>query len=249
MLTQSFTPIKVGIVEDEVIIADNIYGLLQEMGYSPCEPCSSYDETVRLLNSEKPDVMLLDINLTRGKSGIDVAEYIRKNIHIPFIFLTANSDRNTLDKAKTTKPNAYLVKPFQKADLYAAIELATYNFTTQKDELPQQSKADSFEDKGYLFIKDGNYFYKVKTEDILYLSSDHVYLTIHTTERKYLVRGSMQEYLSKLSPERFVRIHRSYAVNVDKVNKINSVYIELNGEKLPMSRTHRDNLMEALHLV
>jgi two-component system, LytTR family, response regulator LytT len=252
MLATSLSPIKIGIVEDEVIIADNIYGLLQELGYNPCEPCSDYKEAVKMLDTEAPDVVLLDINLTRGKDGIAIAEHIRNNSNVPFIFLTANSDKATIERAKVVRPNAYIVKPFHKADLYAAIEIASYNYAQQKMQMTASTAAKATQqeetDRNTLFIKDGHYFYKVNLDDILYLSCDHVYLTIHTTTKKYLVRASMQEYLAKLDPERFIRIHRSYAVNVDKIEKINSVYLVVNDEQLPLSKNHRENLMSMLQL-
>ena len=240
--------IKIGIVEDEVIIADNIALLLGELGYTVCEPCGCYDEALVMLDSEKPDLVLLDINLVRSRSGIEIAEYINNNNSIPFIFLTANSDQSTFEKAKEVRPNAYLVKPFQKADLYAAIEIAIYNFNQKhylsNDTLSQSVYNDSAD---YMFIKEGQYLHKVKFDDILYLSSDHVYVTVHTACRNFLVRSSMQEYLPKLN-NNFLRIHRSYAVNINKIDKINSVYIVVNGEQLPVSRNHREALMGLLQV-
>lgn len=232
---------KIAIVEDEVIIADHLAALLTDMGYDVCEPCGNYDEAVLMLRDEKPDLVLLDINLTRGKSGIAVAEHIRSVCNTPFIFLTANNDGTTFDKAKKLMPAGYLVKPFQKADLYASIEIALYKAGLQQATHVPTPAID------HLFIKDGNYRYKVYFSDINYVSSDHVYVTVHTAARKYLVRGSLQEYISKLD-SRFLRIHRSYVVNTAKIDKINSVYLVVNGEQLPVSKNHKDSLLEALNI-
>lgn len=239
--------IKIGIVEDEVIIADSIACLLGDLGYNTCEPTGNYDEALAMIETEKPDILLLDIHLNRSRSGIEIAEYLRKNYKIPFIFLTANSDAATLDRAKKARPNAYLVKPFQKVDLYVAIEIALYNFNHGEAQssiiTPTTNAAEVSKD--WIFIKDGQYMHKVQFDDILHLSSDHVYVTVHTRTKKFLVRASMQEYLSKLD-SRFLRVHRSYAVNVDKIDKINSVYLVVAGEQLPISKNHRDNLTAIL---
>src|SRR5690348_12950127 len=104
--------IKIGIVEDELIIAEKIKLLLEGMGYLICEPVSSYDEALAMIEKEKPDMLLLDINLNDKKDGIDLAEQVNRQHRIPFIFLTANSDRATIERAKKVNPNAYLVKPF-----------------------------------------------------------------------------------------------------------------------------------------
>lgn len=242
--------IRIGIVEDEVIIADNIANLLQELDYDVCEPCSNYTEALSMLETEQPDLILLDINLARSKDGIEIAKYIKSNYNIPFIFLTANSDKATFDKAKEVNPGAYLVKPFQKADLYTSIELAFYNYYQQKanPNQPVSLQADIQIAKNSLFIKEGNYFYKVNFAEIRYLSSDHVYVTVHTAKKNFLVRSSMQEYIVKFDPRKFIRVHRSYVVNMDMVEKINSAYLIVDGEQVPISKNHRENLMELLQI-
>lgn len=237
--------IKVGVVEDEVIIADNIVALLSDLGYATCEPAGNYDEALKMLQEESPDVVLLDINLARSKDGVEVAKQIRSGKNIPIIFLTANSDKATIERAKQVNPEAFLVKPFQKSDIYSAIEVAVHNFGSK---LPDMASAQVPGVKDFLFIKEGQYFSKVSYSDILYLSSDHVYVTVHTVSKKYLVRASMQEYLERFDPLKFVRVHRSYAVNMDRVEKINTAYVVLNGEQVPMSKSYREDIMGLLNI-
>jgi two-component system, LytTR family, response regulator LytT len=237
--------IKVGVVEDEVIIADNILALLSDLGYATCEPAGNYDEALKMLTDECPDIMLLDINLARSKDGIEVAKQIRSSSNIPIIFLTANSDKTTVDRAKQVNPNAYLIKPFQKSDLYSAIEVAIHNFN-QQALLSAKQAGDQKCFKDFLFIKEGQYFTKVNYKDILYLSSDHVYVTVHTVAKKYLVRTSMHEYLGRFDASKFVRVHRSYVINMDKVEKINSAYVVINGEQVPMSKNYREEILGLL---
>ena len=120
--------IKIGIVADEVIIADTIATTLEEIGYNTTEPCLSYTQALTMLEEESPNLVLLDIQLAGRKSGIDVAKLINEKHNIPFIFLTSNADSKTLEEAKKVKANAFLVKPFNKADLFTSIEIALSNF-------------------------------------------------------------------------------------------------------------------------
>ena len=113
--------IKIGIVEDELLIAEKIKMILVDIGYEVCEPVSSYNEAVEMFKIKKPDIVLLDINLGGEKDGIDIAAEINKHYHLPFIFLTANSDGATIERAKEVKPFAYLVKPFTKDELFAKL--------------------------------------------------------------------------------------------------------------------------------
>lgn len=126
--------IKVGIVEDEIIIAETISLALKKLGYLPTKPAYSYESAISMLESEKPDIVLLDINLNDELDGVDLAHYINANHSLPIIFLTANSDRNTIDRSKQTRPNAFLVKPFSNEDLFSAIEIAHFNHEIQTEE-------------------------------------------------------------------------------------------------------------------
>src|SRR5664279_6566958 len=121
--------LKIGIVEDELVIARTIVSTLDELGYSHGGPAINYTEAMEMLVNDKPDLLLLDIQLSGRKDGIDVAQKINELYQLPFIFLTANSDAETIDRAKKVKPHAYIVKPFTKEELFAAIEIAFSNFT------------------------------------------------------------------------------------------------------------------------
>lgn len=84
---------------------------------------------MEIIPRQKPDILLLDIQLSGNKDGIDVAEKVNKDFNIPFIFLTANSDVATVERAKNVSPHAYLVKPFRKNELFTSIELCLHNLS------------------------------------------------------------------------------------------------------------------------
>src|SRR3984885_8608429 len=121
--------LNIGIVEDELVIARTILSTLDELGYSHCGPAINYTEAMEMLEHQRPDLLLLDIQLAGKKDGIDVAQKLNELYQVPFIFLTANSDAETIDRAKKVRPHAYIVKPFTKEELFAAIEIAFSNFT------------------------------------------------------------------------------------------------------------------------
>ena len=103
--------LKIGIVEDELIIANLIANTLKKIGYQTTKIASTYNEALEMLDAEKPDVVLLDIQIKGSKDGIELAHTINTNYNIPFIFLTANADAATLERAKATNPPAFLVLP------------------------------------------------------------------------------------------------------------------------------------------
>lgn len=119
---------KIFVVEDEVLIADELCRTLDKLGYEALEPALSYREAIERFESEKADLVMLDIYLGGKKTGIDVAEFIQSKSNIPHIFLSSYSDKQTLNLAKQTQPYAYLVKPFGTADVLTAIEVAFNNY-------------------------------------------------------------------------------------------------------------------------
>jgi DNA-binding NarL/FixJ family response regulator len=126
--------IKVGIVEDEMIIAETISLALKKLGYLPTKLAYSYESAISMLEEEHPEIVLLDINLNDELDGVDLAHYINANYSLPIIFLTANSDRNTIERSKQTRPNAFLVKPFSNEDLFSSIEIALFNHEMNTEE-------------------------------------------------------------------------------------------------------------------
>lgn len=116
---------KVLIVEDQFIEANNLQMVIQEAGYHVCTIARSVDEALEILASEKPDLVLLDIFLKGRKTGIDLA-HILKQQNIPFIYLSANSDKDTFTLAKQTGPYGFLVKPFREKDILAMLDIAAH---------------------------------------------------------------------------------------------------------------------------
>jgi len=242
--------IKVAIVEDEVIIARNITDNLVALGYEVIGPAINYTTALELIEKEKPDLLLLDIQLSGRKDGIELAQAVKKNFPLPFIFLTANSDSATIERAKKTEPNAYLVKPFTKEDLFAAIEICFYNFSKKtKSEETAPTSRENYIINDAIFIREGTIFVKVPFKEILYLESDHVYVNVYTATNKHLVRTSLQQYMKNFDPDKFYQVHRSYVVNIDNVTGINDIYVLVNDKQVPIAKPFRDDLLSRLKWV
>ncbi len=116
------------IVEDEVLIAAEIEMYLEELGFTVVGHTLSGDLAIDLISESNPDIVLLDISIKGSLNGIEVAQFIRKNHNIPFLFLTSHSDSVTLEKAKLTRPYGYVVKPFNKKDLNDNIQEALLTY-------------------------------------------------------------------------------------------------------------------------
>lgn len=225
--------IKIGIVEDEVLIAESLTRNLSKHGYTVVPYAICYDEAVQMIDEEKPNILIIDINLEEEKTGIHVAKYIREKGNTPFIYLTSHLDAKTLDLAKETSPSGYLTKPFHFESLYTTIEVALHNF--RKEKLDQK-----------IVLQTGTIKEKIAIQDILYIKSDHVYVEVYLKERTLLVRESLKNLLKELPKNHFFQVHRSYAVNIDHVVSFGAGIIFLSGIEIPVSRTYQRDLLARL---
>ncbi len=247
-------PIKILIVEDNVIIADDMQSMLEEIGYEVVDNVIVYEQAIEVLKNNHVDLVLIDIILASDKTGIDLGKHIRQNYNIPFIFVTSNSDKATVENAKTVKPDGYLVKPFEQQDLYTSIEIALSNFNYSKKEASTEidgSGGESFTSnsvlKDSIFVKKQHLYYRIQFGDIQFIKADNVYLEVNTVDKKFLVRSPLKDYLEKLPKHKFYRAHKSYIVNVDHIDAINSKDIMINNTLIPISKDFKEFIISSMN--
>ncbi|HUW04903.1 MAG TPA: response regulator transcription factor [Williamwhitmania sp.] len=231
---------KILVVEDEIIIADDIIRSLRSLGYRSFEPALNYSQAIEAIEQEPPSIAIIDINLAGTKDGIDLANAINEQYRFPFIFLTSNSDSQTLHRAKQTMPSAYLLKPFTRQDLHTSLEIALYNYYEKESPIQQEVVGNS----DFLLIKQGASYQKLDFNKVVFLRSKHVYVEIITEEGAvHIIRSSLTDLLTRF-PKNFARVHRSYAVNLDIIQKININEIVLSNETIPLSKEYRKEILK-----
>lgn len=238
--------VNVLIVEDELLIASHLKMVLEELGYAPFEPVYSKEDAFRILESTTPDIAILDIHLASENDGIEIAEKIRSTFKIPFIFLTSNSDKATVQEAKKTNPSAFLVKPFTEDELYAAIEVAMSNFSLNSEKNTELNQIQALGNS--LFVKQGSRFVKVPISSITDIQVEDKYIDLFTNDLvKYTVRSSMDAMLDTLIPYSFLRVHRSHAINLHYLQEINGDVVKVHEKEIPIGRTFRDDLLSRIN--
>lgn len=238
--------INILIVEDNVLIADDMQMILEDMGYCVVDNVTSYEKAVIALEEHTVDLALLDIQLATEKSGIDIGKHIRQKYDIPFVFVTSNSDKETLNQAKEVKPNGYLVKPFEEKDLYTTIEITMSNF--EENESKDEGKKSKKILKKSIFVKDSHLYRKIIFKDILYIKSDNVYIEIYTNSKTYVVRSTLKDFLKKLPTEDFLRTSKSYIINIRHVQAMNSRDVIINDKMIPVSKEYKPIIQDMLNI-
>jgi two-component system, LytTR family, response regulator LytT len=226
------------IVEDEFIIAETIAEILANAGCQHIRIVASVAEAITEIELHKPTIVLTDINLGQAQSGIDLGEVLHTKYRIPFIYITSHSSPDILNKAKHTRPNAYIVKPFKNQDLLVAIALALFNVS--EDTMPTITTHE-------LIIKEGRAIVKLDCTTITYVETEGNYTTIylHNTNRR-VVRIPLAELQQQLPTTVFVRIHKSYLINTNYVTQVNTSSIIINSIELPIGRTHQQEVHRLL---
>ena len=374
--------LKIMIVEDEIIVAKDIQHILKKLGYEAFDPFPNGRKALDSIEKLNPDLILLDINLKGSEiDGVQVGEQIHQNYQIPFIYLTAFSDKATLERAKLTEPYGYIIKPFEEDDIRTAIEIAYYKYTRDvemqnkgnrfataldsldvaviitdasekiifmnkmaetltgslkqevlgkdiglamkncdqntrdviktlahtvvgsvskkendselsisngvsehkvnvntfpiltvnnkingcafvltspgKKDAVTETNADknlfNFLENIYannsFFVKKDSRFVKVNFQDILWIEALDNYVIIKTVSKEqFILHSSMKDIEVKLPQPGFARVHRSYIVQLEKIAALEENACIIDGNRIPIGKSYKDNLMNRLNL-
>lgn len=239
---------RILIVEDDMIIAANISLQLSNLGYEVTGIETKAEDAVHHALETKPDIILMDIQLRGKSSGIDAAHEIHKFIDIPLIFLTANEDDATFQKAKETHPFAFISKPFTKQNLERTIALVEERINKSPlDFSSMESSLAAHEDR--IFVRNQNRLIKIMLVDILWVEAERNYCKIITAQQSYLVVSPLNKLCEKIDQRIFIRIHRSYMVNFSKLDAVADSHVELNGRLIPIGKQYKDELYRLMKKV
>lgn len=228
--------LQVLIVEDEFITQKTISNSLIEIGYEVSGLAMSAEEAIDFLKSETVNFVILDINIKGEKNGIWLGNYIKENYNLPFIYLTAYSDNETLTNALKTEPFSYLVKPFQKHDLLTAIEVSILNYNKLN---PKKEQA--------LLVKHNEVYKKISISNINYVESDKNYLKLYCEDDIYRYRSTITDFINLL-PKEFIQTHKGFIVNSKKIAGFSNSFVEIEKVQIPISKTFKDNVLSKLRL-
>jgi len=243
-------PIKLFIVEDEMIIGANISLQLSKLGYEVTGLVSRGEEALEHIKQNKPDIVLMDIQLKGNLDGIQTAEAIKQSYPIPIIFLTANSDDVHFNRAKATKPAAFISKPFRNIDLERAIELTVSRMMIDAGQQINEPKTISpFVLSDSIFVKANDKMVKIVIENIYYIEADRNYCQIFSKDKSYLLVMTLKEIGEKLPAENFFRVHRSFIVNLAHINEVAGTHLVVSRKAIPLSKTCREDLLKHLQTI
>jgi DNA-binding LytR/AlgR family response regulator len=200
--------------------------------------CSDAIEASTQIIASPVDLLLLDIEMPQ-MSGLELIKKMGKQRPL-IIFTTAKTDYAV--EAFELNVVDYLIKPITLPRFKQAIEKATETIESSKQEV-------KVEEQGFVFVKDNGVLKRISIDDILFLEAMGDYVKVHTPQKFHVVHATLKSIEEKLPSSKFLRVHRSYIVAINKIDYIQEGTISIGKTSIPVADTHKSNLNKRLNLL
>lgn len=228
------------IVDDETLARELISSYISRIGFlEEVGSCNNAVDALTILRTQKIDILFLDIEMPE----INGIELVNNLLIKPAIILTTAYSEYALDGYEIGITD-YLLKPIQFDRFFKAItKVVEYNEAIS-DASSKASKEQNKED--YFFVKSNNKFVRIKYRDLFYIEALQKYIRLHCSDARIVTLMSLSKIENLLPKRNFVRIHRSFIVNIDKIDSIEGNLITLQGDQLMISKGQKESFMRAI---
>lgn len=200
--------------------------------------CTDAQDALDAFNTHSIDLVLLDIEMP-DMTGIDLVHKLGNKRPL-IIFTTAKTDYAV--EAFELNVVDYLVKPITLPRLQQAIDKANEAVDSRKEDV-------KVEEQGFVFVKDNGVLKRISIDDILFLEAMGDYVKVHTPQKFHVVHATLKSIEEKLPQSKFLRVHRSYIVAINKIDFIQEGMITIGKNNIPVADTHKANLNKRLNLL
>ncbi len=251
--------IKVLIVEDQENFAKMIQLMLEELKLKQIYKAHTMDQAWALFERERPDLCLIDIELSKNQQeGIILAEQIREVAPtLPIIFLTVHYNEDMYERCKHILPSIFMNKELSRLNLYQAIDLALLNTPSTsspnfklEEQHPVEENRRPWINNQHFFFKVGDVYKRIAIKEIAFFFAKGKMTFARVNKRNFPTNVQLKTLEDELFPK-FLRIHKTYLVNVDQIESINTREdkIEVMEENLPIGYGYRHSFLEQLKLL
>jgi len=195
---------------------------------------SNASETRNCILNKNVDLLFLDIEMP-VQSGFDLLDGLKTRPQIIFVSSKSDYALKAFDYAAVD----YLHKPITKDRFYKAVEKAI--------EAAQRKKESVDDDGEFIFIKSNLKNFKIFISKIKWIEAYGDYIKLNTEDETHLVLSTMKSFENELPSDKFLRVHKSFIINIDKVDRFNSKFAEIGATKIPLSRNKKEDLAKALN--
>jgi DNA-binding LytR/AlgR family response regulator len=228
------------IIDDEPLGIKLIKAHLDKLeSFEVVGECKSALKAVEYLRTEKIDLIFLDINMPEI-SGID---FLKTLSDPPYVIITTAYREYAIEGYELDVVD-FLLKPISFERFLKAIN--RYCNRTRTSPVKEGNNSDETDEKKHIYIQDGKNTFKLLYDDIIYFEGYGEYVKVITINKNYLVRDTLVEFEHRLSSDFFLRIHKSYLINIRKILGFSTIHVMLKSNELPIGRVYREKVMNIL---
>lgn len=228
------------IIDDEPLAIKLIRSHLSKLdSFEVAGECRSALKSIDYLKNGNIDLMFLDINMPEI-TGLD---FLKTISNPPYVIITTAFREYAIEGYDLDVVD-FLLKPISFERFLKAIN--RFCDRTRISQSKAGNNSVETQDKKYIHIQDGKNIFKVLHDDVLYFEGFGEYVKVYTINKNHMVRGSLTDFENRLSSDNFIRIHKSYIVNIQKITGFSTIQVILKTIQLPVGRIYRDHLMKIL---
>lgn len=237
--------LKILIVEDDLVAAQDLAEILAEFGYLVTDIAQNYKEGLLAFRRRLPDLVILDIDLgNESADGIELAQAFNQIERIPLVFLSGNYDKAHRNRAYDVTPADFLIKPYSETQIELTIERILRNHKSTKVQAPLLTGND------HCFVRENDCFTRLNFTDIIYLEGAGSSTILHCENKKRVISTSLADLLRQINFTSLLRIHKSFAVNLNKVTSFHEgqviVFVKNEKQTIAIGRSYKNKLMSHL---
>jgi DNA-binding LytR/AlgR family response regulator len=231
------TTLQCLVVDDEPLAIDVVVNYLQKLGIQHIHTCANGIEAFQQLQQHSFDLLFLDIEMPQ-LTGFDLLKSLPQR---PLVVITT-AYRDYAVEGFEWEVLDYLVKPFSFPRFLQTMDKATRTLGAASID-PQPEPTD---EKNFLFLRADNQWVRVDIEKLLYVESLRDYVRVVTQTETYIVHLPLADITARLPPERFIRVHRSYTLALDRVDRVSQHCAHIGDKIIPIARTRRQEVYRRL---
>lgn len=235
---------KILLIEDNALLSETVKELLELSSYKVVSTLKSGENIDHHLSLQNPDLILMDIRIEGNLDGIELAKVIKRKAEVPIIFITSFSDSQIIERVKEIKPEGFILKPFSQETLTTTIELVLSKFYTENENYGHHKSSNKMDDT--FFIRDRGWLRKIKIHDIQYIKTEGTYTHIITESKSFTLRSPIKDIAPNLPETDFKRVHKSYIVNVNRIDAVSAKELKINEEIIPIGRNYHADLQKMI---
>lgn len=229
------------IVDDEPLALDVLEQHVKKAGQlNLLGRCNNAIEALEIMNQNPVDLLFLDIQMPEV-TGID---FVKSLTQPPVIVFTTAYQHYALEGYDLNVTD-YLLKPISFDRFMKAVQRAEEIIQLKKQSEDKTSGED--EDEGYFFVKSDQKLVKLRYSEISFIEALADYVKIHTHEKRIITLQTMKKMEEKLPADKFIRVHRSYIVSIDKIKAVSGSKIEVDGQEIPIGKNYKESLFNYLY--